>query len=183
MHGRFGRRKHWLKPNVPIYNVNKRLSYRDYCCYFKSRSCISLFSYMYLKVQIPARCVCVCALAIDYICVPFLEVTILSFYPVSWNIAEYVTRVTRWVQLVEQDLLTFTNHSSSPTVVSFYWDRSFCQMTSSRFWFHGVMSTMYSTISKPEHSFQVQLLHVFTFQLTKSAIHYVDQVWHWDIPQ
>jgi len=38
---------------------------------------------------------------------------VLSF-PHSWLITRFVTRVTRWVPLVEQELLTLQEHPSSP---------------------------------------------------------------------
>ena len=38
------------------------------------------------------------------------------FFPHSWHITGFVTRLTRWVSLVEQELLTLPEHMSSPLV-------------------------------------------------------------------
>ena len=48
----------------------------------------------------------------DYEYVPFVVITIWSF-PRSWFLSGFVTRVTRRVPLVEQDLLTFSENLSS----------------------------------------------------------------------
>jgi hypothetical protein len=39
-------------------------------------------------------------------------------FPHSWLITGFVTIVTRWVPLVEKELLSFTEHLSSPAVFS-----------------------------------------------------------------
>ena len=49
--------------------------------------------------------------------VPFFIITILSF-PHSWFILGFVTRVTRRVALVEQELFTLPEYLSSPAVIS-----------------------------------------------------------------
>jgi len=56
----------------------------------------------------------------DYAYVPSVIITIRSF-PYSWLINEFVTRVTRRVPHVEQELLTFPEHLSSAP--DFSWDR------------------------------------------------------------
>jgi hypothetical protein len=49
--------------------------------------------------------------------VPLVVITSRSF-PHSWLITRFVTRLTRRVPLVEQELLTLTEHLSSPLVSS-----------------------------------------------------------------
>ena len=39
-------------------------------------------------------------------------------FPHSWLITDFVTRLTRWVSLVEQELFTHSEHLSSPPVFS-----------------------------------------------------------------
>ena len=39
-------------------------------------------------------------------------------FPHSWLITDFVTRLTQWVSLVEQELLTHSEHLSSPPVFS-----------------------------------------------------------------
>jgi len=51
----------------------------------------------------------------DHRYVPFVVITIRSF-PYSWLITGFVTRVTRWVPHVEQELLPLQEHLSSPLV-------------------------------------------------------------------
>ena len=53
----------------------------------------------------------------DHGFVPFVIITILSF-PHSWLILGFVTRVTRRVALVEQELLTLPEYLRSPAVIS-----------------------------------------------------------------
>jgi hypothetical protein len=53
----------------------------------------------------------------DHGYVPFVVNTSLSF-PHSWLITGFVTRLTRWVSLVEQELLILPEHLSSPPVFS-----------------------------------------------------------------
>ena len=62
----------------------------------------------------PLRNICV---KNDHGYVPLIVNTFGSF-PHSWLITEFVTRVTRWVPLVEQELLTLPKHLSSPPVFS-----------------------------------------------------------------
>jgi hypothetical protein len=45
-------------------------------------------------------------------------ITVLSSFPHSRLITGFVTRLTRWVPLVEQELLTLPGHLSSPQVFS-----------------------------------------------------------------
>ena len=49
----------------------------------------------------------------DHGYVPFVVITIRSF-PHSWLITGFVTRVTRWVSYMEQELFTLSEHLSSP---------------------------------------------------------------------
>ena len=49
--------------------------------------------------------------------VPLVVNTSRSF-PHSWLVTGFVTRLTRWVPLVEQELLTLLEHLSSPLVFS-----------------------------------------------------------------
>ena len=44
-------------------------------------------------------------------------------FPHYWLITRFVTRVTQWVPLVKQELLTFPKHLRSPP--SFLWDSSY----------------------------------------------------------
>jgi hypothetical protein len=53
----------------------------------------------------------------DYGYVPFVVITFRSF-PHSWLITGFLTRLTRRVPLVEQELLTLPEHLSSPLVFS-----------------------------------------------------------------
>ena len=53
----------------------------------------------------------------DHGYVPLVVNTIRSF-PHSWLITGFVTRLTRWVSLVEQELPTLPEHLSSPPVLS-----------------------------------------------------------------
>jgi hypothetical protein len=53
----------------------------------------------------------------DHGYVPLVVNTIRSF-PHSWLITGFVTRLTRWVSLVEQELSTLPEHLSSPPVLS-----------------------------------------------------------------
>jgi hypothetical protein len=49
--------------------------------------------------------------------VPLVVSTSRSF-PRSWRITGFVTRLTRWVSLVEQELLILPEHLSSPPLLS-----------------------------------------------------------------
>jgi hypothetical protein len=62
----------------------------------------------------PLRNICV---TIDHRYVPLVVSTPLSF-PHSWLIIGFVPRVTWWVPLVEQELLTLPEHLGSPPVIS-----------------------------------------------------------------
>jgi hypothetical protein len=53
----------------------------------------------------------------DHGYVPFV-VNVSQFFPHSWLITGFVTRLTRRVQLVEQELIPVRNHMSSPPVFS-----------------------------------------------------------------
>ena len=63
-----------------------------------------------------------CLPVLEYLChkwprtsVPCVEITIPSF-PISWLISSFVTRVSRQVLLVKQELVTFPEHLSSSPV-------------------------------------------------------------------
>jgi hypothetical protein len=67
-----------------------------------------------------ALCLCVCVKH-DHAYVPLVVSTSRSFphsFPHSWIITGFVSRLTRRVSLVEQELLTFPEHLSSPSVLS-----------------------------------------------------------------
>jgi hypothetical protein len=51
----------------------------------------------------------------DHVYVPLVVNTSRSF-PHLWLITGFVTRLTRWVPLVEQELLTLLEHLSSPQI-------------------------------------------------------------------
>ena len=53
----------------------------------------------------------------DHGYVPFVIITIRSVLH-SWRITVFVTRVARWMPLVEQELFTLHEHPSSPPVFS-----------------------------------------------------------------
>jgi hypothetical protein len=61
-------------------------------------------------------CLCVCVKH-DHAYVPLVVNTSRSV-PHSWIITGFVSRLTRRVSLVEQELLTFPEHMSSPSVLS-----------------------------------------------------------------
>ena len=63
-----------------------------------------------------APCLCVCVKH-DHAYVPLLVHTCRSFSH-SWIIIGFVSRLTRRVSLVDQELLTFPEHLSSPPVLS-----------------------------------------------------------------
>ena len=66
----------------------------------------------------------------DHGYVPFVLITISSF-PHSWLITRFVTRVTRRVALVEQELPILPEHLSSPSLFSgihVAWSLVFCVM-------------------------------------------------------
>jgi hypothetical protein len=46
-----------------------------------------------------------------------LVVAISRFFPHSWLITDFVTRLTRRVPLVEEELLTLSKHLSSPALL------------------------------------------------------------------
>ena len=48
--------------------------------------------------------------------IPLVTVTIPSSFPLSWFVAKFLTWLTQWVLHVEQELLTFPEHLSSPAL-------------------------------------------------------------------
>ena len=72
----------------------------------------------YLMVRtLQCRCIYLWPGYVDYGYVP-LVVTLPGPFLYSWLITGFVTRITRWMPLVEQELPTLQEHLSSPPVFS-----------------------------------------------------------------
>jgi hypothetical protein len=89
-------------------------------CHYWSRNC-SLFRSTWVHPRFLVGFV-----LFDLLCESY------QFFPYSWHITGFVTRVTRSVSLMKQELLTLPEHLSSPPVFSGFhvvWSLFFCVLS------------------------------------------------------